>query len=203
MDRQRQPDTEDDMKRRGIVYNSPVVLTFSLLSLAVLLISQATGGALMNRYFTLYRSSWSDPLTYLRLFTHVLGHASGEHYSGNIMLLLLTGPMLEEKYGSRRLLLVMLCTALTTGILHLFLFPQYGVLGASGIVFAFILLSSITGSRSGQIPLTLIVVAVLYLGGEVLDAALGTNQEASQFAHIIGGVVGAASGYLFLPRRAE
>ena len=119
------------------------------------------------------------------------------------MLLLLTGPMLEEKYGSRRLLLVMLCTALTTGILHLFLFPQYGVLGASGIVFAFILLSSITGSRSGQIPLTLIVVAVLYLGGEVLDAALGTNQEASQFAHIIGGVVGAASGYLFLPRRAE
>lgn len=191
------------MKRRGIVYNSPVVLTFSLLSLAVLLISQATGGTLMNRYFTLYRSSWSDPLTYLRLFTHVLGHASGEHYSGNIMLLLLTGPMLEEKYGSRRLLLVILCTALATGILHLFLFPQYGVLGASGIVFAFILLSSITGSRSGQIPLTLIVVAVLYLGGEVLDAVLGTNQEVSQFAHIIGGVVGAASGYLFLPQHTE
>lgn len=203
MDKKRQPDTEDDMKRRGIVYNSPVVLTFSLLSLAVLLISQATGGTLMNRYFTLYRSSWSDPLTYLRLFTHVLGHASGEHYSGNIMLLLLTGPMLEEKYGSRRLLLVILCTALTTGILHLFLFPQYGVLGASGIVFAFILLSSITGSRSGQIPLTLIVVAVLYLGGEVLDAVLGTNQEVSQFAHIIGGVVGAASGYLFLPQHTE
>ena len=133
----------------------------------------------------------------------MLGHASGEHYSGNIMLLLLTGPMLEEKYGSRRLLLVILCTALTTGILHLFLFPQYGVLGASGIVFAFILLSSITGSRSGQVPLTLIVVAVLYLGGEVLDAVLGTNQEVSQFAHIIGGVVGAASGYLFLPQHTE
>lgn len=128
---------------------------------------------------------------------------AGSTTAGNIMLLLLTGPMLEEKYGSRRLLLVILCTALTTGILHLFLFPQYGVLGASGIVFAFILLSSITGSRSGQIPLTLIVVAVLYLGGEVLDAVLGTNQEVSQFAHIIGGVVGAASGYLFLPQHTE
>ncbi|PWM21578.1 MAG: rhomboid family intramembrane serine protease, partial [Oscillospiraceae bacterium] len=153
------------MNRRGIIYNSPVVLTFALLSLAILLISQATGGWLMDRYFTLYRSGWTNPLTYLRLFTHVLGHASGEHYSGNMMLLLLTGPMLEEKYGSRRLLLAMLCTAVTTGLLHLFLFPDYGVLGASGIVFAFILLSSITGSRSGQIPLTLIVVAVLYLGG--------------------------------------
>ena len=191
------------MNRRGIIYNSPVVLTFALLSLAILLNSQATGGWLMDRYFTLYRSGWTNPLTYLRLFTHVLGHASGEHYSGNMMLLLLTGPMLEEKYGSRRLLLVMLCTAVTTGLLHLFLFPDYGVLGASGIVFAFILLSSITGSRSGQIPLTLIVVAVLYLGGEVIDAALAANQQVSQLSHIIGGAVGAFFGYLFIPRHEE
>ena len=73
--------------------------TFSLLSLAVLLISQATGGTLMNRYFTLYRSSWSDPLTYLRLFTHVLGHADYSLYMSNMLLLLLVGPPLEEKYG--------------------------------------------------------------------------------------------------------
>ena len=128
------------MRPPPIQYNSPVVLTFSLLSLGALLLGELTGGASTGLLFCVYRSPLTDPLTYVRLFTHVLGHASGEHYSGNMMLLLLTGPMLEEKYGSRRLLLVMLCTAVTTGLLHLFLFPDYGVLGASGIVFAFILL---------------------------------------------------------------
>ena len=39
----------------------------------------------------------ADPLTWLRLFTHVLGHASWEHYAGNMMLFLLIGPMLEER----------------------------------------------------------------------------------------------------------
>lgn len=185
---------------RKITYNAPVVLTFSLLSLAVLLLGDVTAGVTTAQFFTLRFTAFKDPLLYLRLFSYVLGHANWEHYSGNMMLLLLTGPMLEEKYGSRQLLTVVVFTAVTTGIVHLILLPGVAVLGASGIVFAFILLASITGSGERQVPLTLIVVAVIYLGGEILSGIFDSD-SVSQLSHIIGGVIGCGFGYAFKPRR--
>ena len=185
---------------RKITYNAPVVLTFSLLSLAVLLLGDVTAGVATAKFFTLKFTAFNDPLLYLRLFTYVLGHADWAHYSGNMMLLLLTGPMLEEKYGSRQLLTMVIFTAATTGVLHLALLPGVAVLGASGIVFAFILLASITGSGERQIPLTLIVVAVIYLGGEVLSGAFA-DDSISQLSHIIGGVTGCGFGYVFKPHK--
>lgn len=90
------------MKR--ITWNSPVVLTFALVSGIVLILGMITGSSFTSRYFMIYFTSWKDPLFYLRLFTHVLGHASLEHYANNMMIFLLVGPLLEEKYGSKRLI---------------------------------------------------------------------------------------------------
>lgn len=184
---------------KKIIYNSPVVLTFATVSLLSLLLGIVTDGASTTLFFTLFLTSPTDPLQYLRLFTHVLGHANWEHYANNMLLLLLTGPMLEEKYGSRRLLTVMVFTAVVTAIIHIMLFPETAVLGASGIVFAFILLTSITGSREGEIPLTLIIVAVIYLGGEILTG-LFEDDSVSQLSHVIGGIIGCVFGYVFIGR---
>lgn len=127
------------------------------------------GGAATTRFFCVYRSSLADPLTYLRLFTHVLGHAGYSHYMGNMLLLLLVGPPLEEKYGSRTLLLTIAVTALVTGLVQFIFFPQTALLGASGVVFMMIVLSSFTEMKKGGIPITLILVVVFYLGGELVD----------------------------------
>ena len=59
-----------------------------------------TGGASNRALFITYHSSLKAPMTYVRLFTHVLGHVDWEHFIGNMMYILLLGPMLEEKYGS-------------------------------------------------------------------------------------------------------
>ena len=59
-----------------------------------------------------YHSSLSDPLTFVRFFTHVMGHSGWEHFISNASYLLLLGPMLEEKHGSSRILGVILITAL-------------------------------------------------------------------------------------------
>ena len=88
------------MKKIVIRFNAPVILTFALLSLLALLLGNWTDGAATYQYFSVYRSSLSDPLTYVRFFGHVLGHADYEHYMGNMLLMLLVGPGLEEKYGS-------------------------------------------------------------------------------------------------------
>ena len=75
---------------------------------------------------------------------------------GNASYILLLGPMLEEKYGSVKILGIMAVTAFVTSLVNSLLFPNVALTGASGIVFAFILLTSFTGFKEGEIPLTFI-----------------------------------------------
>lgn len=181
------------MRELRIQYNAPVVLTFSLLALGALLLGFATDGTSTWMLFSVYRSPLTQPLTYLRFFTHVLGHANYAHFINNIMLLLVIGPPMEEKYGSRRLLACIVLTAFASGLVQFIFFPGTALLGASGIVFMMIVLSSLSGMRDGAIPLTLILVVVLYLGGEVVDA-VSSQDDVSQLTHIVGGLCGGAFG---------
>ncbi|MCD8383086.1 MAG: rhomboid family intramembrane serine protease [Clostridiales bacterium] len=178
---------------RRIQYNSPVILTFALVSLAVLILDGVTGGSSTYLCFSVYRSSLTDPFTYIRFFGHVLGHASYSHYISNMTLLLVIGPPLEERYGSRTLLECMVATALISGLVQFICFPGTALLGASGIVFMLIILSSVSGGSKGRIPLTLILVYVIYIGGEVADGLLQSD-NISQLTHIIGGTCGGIFG---------
>lgn len=182
------------MKRFVIRFNSPVVLSFALLSLLALVLDGVTGGTSTVKLFCVYRSSLADPLTYLRLFTHVLGHSGYSHYMGNMLLLLLVGPGLEEKYGSRNLLLTVVITALVTGLVHFIFFPSTALLGASGVVFMMIVLSSFTEMKKGGIPLTMLLVVALYLGSEISDG-LSQQDNVSQLTHIVGGICGIFFGF--------
>ena len=175
-------------------YNSPVVLTFALLSLAALLLDKFTGGWTTVKLFSVYRSPLTDILTYPRFVLHVLGHSGYSHYIGNMMMILVVGPPLEEKYGSRTLLLTIAVTALVTGLVLWFFFPNGALMGASGVVFMLIVLASFAGMRTGTIPLTLILVLILYLGGEIFQAVTGSAGLA-QLTHIAGGVLGMIFGF--------
>ena len=132
---------------KKITWNSPVILSFALISLIALGLNTLTNGTTNQLIFSVYGGSLLNPLFYLRLFTHVLGHADLSHYMNNMLLFLLVGPMLEEKYGSQRLLIIILVVALVTGIAHIIIAPNTMLLGASGVVFAFILLSAVTCSK--------------------------------------------------------
>ena len=182
-----------------ITYNAPVTLTFALASSVVLLVDQLTGSELTVRFFSV--GGTMDPgslVDWMRLFTHVVGHASWTHLVSNFAFILLLGPILEEKHGSATLLLMIAVTALVTGLLNVFLFPT-GLLGASGVVFMMILLGSFTNFARGEIPLTFILVVVLYLAREVITAFQA--DQISQFAHIAGGFCGSLFGFL-RPRRS-
>ncbi len=172
-------------------YNSPVILTFFLLSLGVLFLGQYTGGWTTTHLFSVYRSSLKDPLFYIRLFGHVLGHGSWDHFLNNMLLLLVVGPPMEEKYGSLPLLKGILLTALISGILQCALFPRTALLGASGIVFMLIMLASLSGF-SGGIPVTMLLVAALYLGQQIYDIIF-VRDNVANFMHIVGGVCGTCS----------
>lgn len=170
-----------------------MVLWYVLLSLVVLGLHSLTNGALTYQFFAVYRSSLTDPFTYVRLFGHVLGHADFAHFFSNMTLFLVIGPPLEEKLGSKQFLYAILVTALVTGLVHILVSGNTALLGASGIVFMMIVLSSITGAKNGGIPLTLILVCIIYLGGEVWSG-ITSSDAISQLAHITGGLCGIGLG---------
>ncbi|MDR2183777.1 MAG: rhomboid family intramembrane serine protease [Clostridiales bacterium] len=183
------------MKNLAFVqYNSPVVLTFVAISFFAMLLGNITDHASTLAVFSVYRSSFTDPLAYVRIFGHVFGHADFEHFFSNFLILLLVGPILEEKYGAKSLIYTMGFTAVITGIVQILFFDTV-LLGASGIVFMFMILASFANVRSGRIPLTLIVVFVLFLGREIVSG-LTIEDSISRVTHIVGGVCGAIFGFI-------
>jgi len=144
-----------------ITYNAPVVLTFAIAAVAVFILTNAVDSAKL--WFVAWPKLY-DTRSYVGLFSHILGHANWQHLIGNFMLILLLGPILEERHGSMQLLLMILLTAFITGIANL-VFSNGLLLGASGIVFMMILLASMANVRGGEIPLTFIAVAVIPMGG--------------------------------------
>ena len=174
-------------------YNSPVVLSFALVSLIVLWFDAFTSGRSTYALFSVYHSSFADIGTYPRFFLHVLGHSDYAHYLGNMMFILVLGPPLEERYGSRPLFWAIALTAMVSGMIHWLFFPQTILLGASGIVFMMIAMASLSGMKNGCIPITLVLVLLLYLGGEIIDG-ITLRDNISQLSHIVGGICGALLG---------
>lgn len=62
-------------------------------------------------------------------------------------------------------------------------------------MFAFIILASFTGFKEGEIPLTFILVAIIFIGQQVYEG-IAVQDNISNMAHIVGGIVGAIVGYL-------
>jgi membrane associated rhomboid family serine protease len=178
---------------KKIKYNSPVILTFTFLSLFALVLGYATQDYSTQLLFSVYKSSPKSVFFYIRLFGHVLGHANWNHFFNNFLIILLVGPMLEEKYGSKRLLIMILFTAFITGLINLIFFNT-GLLGASGIAFMLILLSSFVNLEKGTVPITFVLVFLAYIGSEVVNGFIGVD-NISQLTHIIGGICGGIFGY--------
>lgn len=181
-------------KKLKITFNAPVVLSLAAISFVATLLNYVTGGASGRALFMTYHSPLSSPMTWIRAFTHIFGHADWTHLIGNMSYLLLLGPMLEEKYSSQTLAGVIAVTAVVTSVVNYIFFPNIALCGASGVVFAFILLSSFTEFREGEIPVTFILVAVFFLGQQIYDG-ITVQDNISNMAHIIGGIIGGLLGY--------
>jgi len=172
--------------------NSPVIIIFAILCTIVFLLNIATGNALIPFVSLSPRFDFGSPLAYFTLLFYVFGHADFSHLINNMTFILLLGPVIEERYGSKNLMFMMAFTAVISGILNL-LFLESGILGASGIVFMFIILISFTNVEKGKIPLTFILILILFIGQEILNSFKA--DQVSQFGHILGGLIGSLFGF--------
>lgn len=187
-----------------ITYNAPVTLTFALISALILLIDNlCLNNNLIPAIFTVPGNPnfhFNQPLDYLRLILHIFGHSDWNHLISNMAFILLLGPMLEERYGSGILCLMMFTTSLVTGVLNA-CFSTFPMVGSSDIAFMMILLASFTSLSKNEIPLSFILILILYIGREIV-----THQQKDNIAiiaHIAGGLCGSLFAFLATPRQAS
>lgn len=182
-----------------VEYDSPVILTIAILSFAALILNMLTGGKSNTFAFSVYRGSLASPMFYVRLICHVLGHADFAHFFGNMSLLLIIGPTVERRYGSLDLLVSIIFTAVVSGVVHCLVSPGTALLGASGIVFMCIFLSTVENIGDGKLSLTFVFVALFYFGQAIYEGIFRAD-NVSQLGHIVGGLCGIACGYIMRKR---
>jgi membrane associated rhomboid family serine protease len=178
----------------NIKYNSVLILTYFFISLVALILDKISKGKINKWLFSSYRNSLLSPLTYVRLVTHSIGHSGWNHFMNNFLYILLVGPMIEEKYGTIPLLKMMLISSLVIGIFN-FIFSKKGIVGASGIVYMLITLSS-SVNLEGGIPLTLILICLFYVVNEIFNSLL-KKDNVSHISHFIGAICGIV--FIFYP----
>lgn len=189
-----------------VTYNAPVTLTFSLICVFIFLLDtlllqkQLIPALFMapGRPGSVSAFNIKNPLDYIRLLLHPLGHSDWNHLLGNLAFILLLGPMLEDRYGSPMLVLMMSVTSLVTGVLNA-CFISSPMYGCSDIVFMMILLTSYTSFSRNEIPLSFIFVFLLYIGREIAAAKGVSADGIATFAHIAGGLCGSLFAFLAVP----
>lgn len=185
-----------NMKKIKITFNAPLVLGFVFICFIATFLGYITCGKTTVLLFSTYHSSLSSPFTWIRFILHVFGHANFKHFINNMMYILMLGPLLEEKYGSGALVKVIIVTAVVTGIVNYIFFTDFALCGASGVVFAFIIMASFTSFKDGEWPLTFILVIIVFLGQQVYEGIV-VSDNVSQLTHILGGIVGSILVYDF------
>ena len=94
------------------------------------------------------------------------------------------------------LLIMILVTALVIVILNS-LFTNKRILGASGIVFMLIVLSSFVNIEAGKIPITLVLICLFYIINEIRDG-LFKKDNVSHLGHLLGALCGVIFGFYYM-----
>lgn len=187
-------------KKLKITYNAPVTLTFTIITSLLFTLDSQFNLNIITSAFCAPSSLIFNPknfLDYIRILFHIFGHSSWEHLISNMAFILLLGPVIEERYGSFLLCIMMITTSAVTGVLNA-CFCNSNLIGCSDIAFMLILLTSFTSIKKSEVPLTFILILILYIGREIVNSKDGQN--ISVLAHIAGGLCGSLFAFLASPK---
>jgi len=174
-----------------ITFDAKVTLVLASLSILGLFFLQNTEN--LSSIFVLDGDFQEKDISwYVSTITYIFGHADLEHFIGNFSIILLLGPLVELKFGWQKFTLMIVSTAILTALLHTLLWDN-GLIGASGIAFMLIVVTSLLNTRGKDIPVTFILVVLLFLGQEIYSSF--KNDQISHFAHLFGGAMGAFWGF--------
>lgn len=150
------------------IFDSPVVLVFSVVSAVIFISDLILKLNLSEKIFecpgakSVPAFDFKSALSYVKLVIYPFGGENSTSFFLNIGFILLLGPVLEERYGSIMLALMIFITSLVGGVLTACA-STFGISGCGGIVFMMIILSVLSVFIKKQLPVSWIFIFALYL----------------------------------------
>ena len=168
-----------------------IVLPLILLNIAVFIIEVIFKGNFIES-FILTPDIFSRPWI---LLTHMFLHANVNHILFNMYTLLLFGPLLEQRIGVKRFLLIYLASGIIAGILSSFFYQR--ALGASAATMGMIgvlitLMPSLRLLLFFVIPMPLWLVGIVYALLDIFGVFFPSG--VGNIAHLTGMAIGLAYG---------
>ena len=147
--------------------------------------------------------NFSSPACYARLVLFVFGSKNFLQLIFSLAFILPFGALMEERYGSPAVALMIALAAFVSGVLNACLVPQ-SLCGAASAALTLILLSSITSFAKNEIHLSSLLTLALCLAGNLylaaLDGGLTRFAATSLFVQLAGALVGSMAGFLTAPK---
>ena len=133
---------------------------------------------------------------YWQLLTYMFMHGSWSHLLGNMIGLLFFGLYIERQLGSKEFLLFYLLCGILCGAASLAIYlvadlHQILLVGASGAVYAVLLLFAVIFPRAtvfimGIVPAPAPLLVAIYAGIAVFEQVFGMNQGVAHMTHLSG-----------------
>ena len=147
--------------------------------------------------------NFSQPANYARLILFAFGNKSFLQMIFSLAFILPFGALMEERYGSPAVALMMAISAFVSGALNACLVPQT-LCGAAAIALMLILLSSITSLAKNEIQLSSLLTLAICLSANIylvsLDGGLNRYGATSLFVQLAGALAGSMAGFLTAPK---
>lgn len=194
-----------------VAYDAPVTLSFVIVCVVLFLLGNfvfkngALGKVLASPTTLAGGMGFivSQPLSYLRLFLYIFGAETGGAAGGgagavlitNLILIMLLGPAMEERYGSVIIGIMIFVSALFSGVLNA-CFCAESLVGAVPVVCMMIFLNAFMSFSKKKIPLSFVAVIGLFFALE-LFCGLGIVRI---FICIAGGLCGSLFALLTSPK---
>ncbi|UKI55423.1 MAG: hypothetical protein L6V90_12630 [Treponema succinifaciens] len=149
---------------------------------------------------------FKSALSYVKLVIYPFGGENSTSFFLNIGFILLLGPVLEERYGSIMLALMIFITSLVGGVLTACV-STFGIYGCGGIVFMMIILSVLSVFIKKQLPVSWIFIFALYLAfslfsGKKISGFMPFMQNnVPVFIQLASGICGSLFGFFVCPKK--
>lgn len=191
-------------KKINIDIDAPVTITFVIVSVLLFLIdSFITKGKWTLAFMSSPTNagdlafSFSKVSSYFRLLCYSFSAASWDILITNLLFILLLGPAMEERYGIVVIGIMMAVSTLFAGVLNS-CFCAESMKGCTAIVFMMIFLNSFMSFSKKKIPLSFVLIFVLFIVREVF--VKNPNGVVGIFIGIAGGLCGSLFAFLVSPK---
>ncbi|MCR5284476.1 MAG: rhomboid family intramembrane serine protease [Treponema sp.] len=184
-------------------YDAPVTLTFVLISAILFILSTYVikSGAVSILLASPTSQTGNlpfivkQPLSYLRLLLYIFGSSDINVLLSNLIMIVMLGPAMEERYGSVIIGLMIFVSALFSGVLNA-CFSADSLLGALPVICMMVFLNAFMAFSKKTVPLTFIFVIVLIAFMQIFS---GTG-AVKFFICIAGGLCGSLFAFLTSPK---